>query len=365
LKLQTGNLRVEQQAFGSTKDFRYFVLALVFVSGISVATADSITGTYKTITIDGSLSDWDAADLMYPDAQITDGTPLNTTYSSISVANDGDFLYIGLALKGSGGGDVNNNIWRRVFIDNDMDSGTGFDGDWTFGGYDRMLEYGNRGKLSNVYEFVGSDQTAWSWKHLGPIRRTWSDSAMEWAIPMNYLGMGSRTEMRIWFEVPVGGDVTKATYAHRTEASVGTYTLGARGGGGAGGAPSSIVTGPEKSVQSGKQIVTGPEKSVQSGKHIVTAPEKSVQSGKQKTLSPTIQKHVIDGVCAAVLLILIIVLASRDMKMRALVIVLTLLVLGALLAIRVFLLNGDVNHPPGSDLERPGGRKDQARWTRS
>ena len=258
MKRQSGNVSVEQQTFGSVKKFRHLVLGLVFVSGISVATADSITGSYETITIDGSLSDWDAADLLYPDSQITDGTPLNTTYSNIYVANDADYLYIGLALKGPGGGDVGNDIWRRVYIDNDMDGGTGFDGGWTSGGYDRMVEYGNIGALSDLYESVGADQTAWSWNHLGPIRCAWGDNAIEWAIPMNRLGMGARTEMRLWFEVPRGGDVTVATYAHTFENHAGTYTLGADGGDGAGGTPTSEVTRTEKSVQSGEKKTLSP-----------------------------------------------------------------------------------------------------------
>jgi len=196
------------------------IVAILFIA-ISV-NADNITGAYKTITLDGSATDWTSADVMYPDAQITDGAPLTSTYSQVSVCNNNLNLFVGLATKGTGGGSIMNGCTRELYIDNDMDSTTGFNAGWMSAGYDRLVQYGAGGGSYSIYEHTGTNQSAWSWNFLATINYSYSDNFIEWAIPLNQINF-SNHQAKLEFHV-TGGSVSTETWAYEWESSVGTYT---------------------------------------------------------------------------------------------------------------------------------------------
>ncbi len=197
---------------------------LAAMLGAGAARADLI-GTYKAITLDGSLSDWTAADLMYDDSAITDGDPANSSYANIYVANDATYLYLALETKGSGGADINNSYMREVYIDADMDGGTGFDAGWMTGGYDNLVQYGAGGGSYSVFAHAGGDQTAWSWNWQSLISYSYNGSFIELAVPLSALGLSPGDSARLEFHV-TGTGVASETWASDPESSVGTYTLG-------------------------------------------------------------------------------------------------------------------------------------------
>jgi len=195
-------------------------IAVLFIA-VSV-NADNITGAYKTITMDGSSADWTGADVMYPDAQITDGAPLTTTYSEVSLCNDNANLYAGLATKGTGGGSINNGCVRELYIDNDLNPATGFNAGWMSAGYDRLVQYGAGGGSYSIYEFNGASQSDWAWNFEGTINYSYSADFIEWSIPLNLINLANH-QAKLEFHV-TGGSVSTETWAYEWESSVGTYT---------------------------------------------------------------------------------------------------------------------------------------------
>ena len=194
-------------------------LVLAAVLGFSPADAGA-----KTITVDGDLSDWAPSDRLYEDAEIGDGAPANSTYANLYVANNATFLFVGMETKGTGGGSIANSWTRNIYIDTDLNPGTGFNGGWMSGGYDRLVQYGASGALFSVFEFTGgTNQAAWAWAFQTTFSYASGDSAIELAIPRSALGMAPAGSARLEFNV-TGGAVTVETWAHASESLAKTYT---------------------------------------------------------------------------------------------------------------------------------------------
>ena len=177
-------------------------------------------GRFTSITLDGSLGDWQAGDEFYSDADIIDGEPLNSTYSAVYVANDSQYLYVGLQLKAPSS--ILSNWMHSLYIDTDLNPATGFNAGWMSGGYDRLVQYGGGGGTYSIYTFTGSGQAEWSWAFTDTIGYAYNGDVIEWAIPRSALGGG--TEVRLTF-LTEGGSVTVATWAYHTEAQSRTYAF--------------------------------------------------------------------------------------------------------------------------------------------
>ncbi len=177
-------------------------------------------GPFAAKTLDGSLTDWSSAELFYSDAEIADGLPLNSTYSAVYVANDQTYLYVGLQLKASSS--ILSNWLHAIYMDTDVNGGTGFNAGWMNGGYDRLVQYGNGGSTYSIYTFAGGSQGDWSWNFVDVIGYAYNNDVIEWAIPRSALG-GS-TQARLEFYVG-GGSVTVETWAHHTEAQARIYGM--------------------------------------------------------------------------------------------------------------------------------------------
>ncbi|MBW7908932.1 MAG: hypothetical protein H3C50_08470 [Kiritimatiellae bacterium] len=179
------------------------------------------SGRFVGVALDGSLGEWIGGDVFYTDPEITDGAPLSSTYSAISVANDNHNLYIGMQLKGVSS--IYSNWLHELYIDSDNNPATGFNAGWMSGGYDRLVQYGSGGAVYSVYEFTGGgNQSSWSWGFLGVIAYAYDDDVIEWGIPRALLGAGPL--MRLEFHVS-GGDVTLETWAHQGEANAKLYAF--------------------------------------------------------------------------------------------------------------------------------------------
>jgi len=177
-------------------------------------------GRFENVTMDGVLVEWEPGDVFYSDAEIIDGLPLNSTYSSISIVNDDVYLYAGMKLKASS--TINSNWLHELYIDTDMNPATGFNAGWMSGGYDRLVQYGSGGTVYSVYSFTGGTQAEWSWNYLSTISYAFNNDEIEWAIPRSLLGSGDI--MRLEFHV-VSGDVTVETWAHVTESNAKAYAF--------------------------------------------------------------------------------------------------------------------------------------------
>ena len=139
-------------------------------AALCVSVHADLTGTFKTITLDGSLADWsNPGDVLYDSGEVGAGTPANSSYDDIYLANDAANLYVGLDTTGTGGGDINNTWTRNIYLDTDTDGSTGFDAGWMTHGYDRLVQYGATGGSYSVFEFTGATQSAWGWSFLGLI----------------------------------------------------------------------------------------------------------------------------------------------------------------------------------------------------
>ena len=85
-------------AFGLGKTVLNLSLILAALALPGVALAGNLEGRYATITLDGSLSDWQSGDVMYSASEISVGAPLESTFTNVMVANDSNYVYIALQL---------------------------------------------------------------------------------------------------------------------------------------------------------------------------------------------------------------------------------------------------------------------------
>lgn len=187
------------------------------------ASAGNLVGRYATITLDGSLSDWQPDDTMYNGTEITAGAPQNATFTNVMVANDANFVYVALQIPAPAS--IANTWTYSLFVDADLTASTGFNGGWMSGGYDHLVQFGGAGSTYSAFGFTGAGQADWTWNWLGLIEYASSDTAIEWAIPLSSLGA---TTNRIRMEFSVSGEsVTTETWAYQWESGVGTYTIAA------------------------------------------------------------------------------------------------------------------------------------------
>ncbi|MEI6391929.1 MAG: Ig-like domain-containing protein [Verrucomicrobiota bacterium] len=206
---------------GRGKKFVNLSLILAALALPGAASAGNLTGRYATITLDGSLLDWQSGDVMYSASEIGAGAPLNSTFTNVFVANDSNYVYVALQLPAPSA--ITSNWTYNLYIDADMVSTTGFNGGWMSAGYDHLVQYGAAGTTYSVYSFTGAAQSDWSWNWMGLINYSNSDLVIEWAIPIGSLGL-TTNRMRMEFNV-TGGDVTTETWAYQWESGVGIYTM--------------------------------------------------------------------------------------------------------------------------------------------
>lgn len=205
----------------TTEKLKTHAILTVCLCGAISASAADLVGRYATITLDGSPSDWQAGDTLYQSSEISSGSPLNTTFTSVLVANDSNYLYVGLVTPAPA--TISDPWTYNLYLDTDMNSGTGFNAGWMTGGYDNLVEYGQSGTTYSVYSFGGgADQVDWNWNWDALIGYSYSDSLIEWAIPLSALGNPS--QMRMEFNV-TGSGVSTETWADQYESGVSTYTL--------------------------------------------------------------------------------------------------------------------------------------------
>src|ERR1035437_6985881 len=116
---------------GASKGGRTFLKLSLVLAALAlpvIAFAGNLEGRYATITLDGSLSDWQLGDVMYSASEISAGAPLNSTFTNVLVANDSNYVYVALHLPAAAA--ITNNWTYNIYIDADMTSTTGFTGGW-------------------------------------------------------------------------------------------------------------------------------------------------------------------------------------------------------------------------------------------
>jgi len=176
------------------------------------------------IVVDGSLDDWNIpSSTFYTDAQITDGSPANSSYEAVYLTNDAANLYIGLDTKGSGGGDIGNTWFHNIYLDTDMDATSGFNSGWMAHGYDRLLQYGGSGGAYSLYEFGGTAQSSWAWNFLGLVKYAYSNDVAEISVSLPSLGL-SGSSFVVELNV-TGTGVSTETWASQYESDAKTFTL--------------------------------------------------------------------------------------------------------------------------------------------
>lgn len=97
---------------------RLLAAALAFACSTSV-----FAGTYKTITIDGDISDWVGVTPAYTDED-GDNNPGGVDFENVYLANDANYLYIRFTLKHPADPVSAGNTY--IWLDNDNNAATGF-----------------------------------------------------------------------------------------------------------------------------------------------------------------------------------------------------------------------------------------------
>lgn len=184
----------------------------------ATANFDLFKGQFGIKALDGSLVEWTTSELFYDDPDIIDGAPAGSTYSAIYVANDHQYLYVGLQLKAPSS--INADWTHELFLDTDMNPATGYNSGWMANGYDRLAQYGSGGSVYSIYSFSGGNQSAWAWDYLGAISYAFNDDVIEWAIPRSALGGSTRAKLTFLTE---GGSVSVLTWAYHTESQSRIY----------------------------------------------------------------------------------------------------------------------------------------------
>ncbi len=196
-------------------------LALTMNAARSItATFQRDLGRYVNITLDGDDSDWVSGDVFYADSEITDGAPLNSTYSAVYAANNTNYLFVGLAMKANSS--ILSNWTHNLFIDVDGNPATGYNAGWMSGGYDRLVQYGVGGSTYSIFSFSGGSQSAWSWNFITTIGYAYTDTFIEWAIPRSALG--GAAEVRLQF-LTDGAGISVETWAAEFESAAKTYAF--------------------------------------------------------------------------------------------------------------------------------------------
>jgi hypothetical protein len=195
-------------------------------AALTLSVHADLTGTFKTITLDGSLADWsNPGDVLYDATEIGAGAPAASSYDDIYLANNATDLFIGLDTSGPGGGSVSNTWTRNIYLDTDTDGATGFNAGWMANGYDRLVQYGASGGSYSVFEFTGTSQSDWSWNWLGLVSYSYNDDIAEISVPLSSLGVSGNSFVAE-FNV-TGGDATTETWASQYESNAETYTIAA------------------------------------------------------------------------------------------------------------------------------------------
>ncbi len=124
-------------------------------------------------------SDW--ADIPAYDADGSETGGVEVDYETIQIAHDDTNFYFRMLLNSS----VSLSYKHNVLIDVDFDRDTGFIGG--AGQFAVGAEYLLQG--SNVYEFTGSSQGAWSWNYLGTMSvNATPNTDIETLIPRSLIG---------------------------------------------------------------------------------------------------------------------------------------------------------------------------------
>ncbi|HVU09000.1 MAG TPA: hypothetical protein VHG89_10695 [Verrucomicrobiae bacterium] len=124
------------------------------VSITVVAGTNNVLSTYKTITVDGSFSDWASVPWAYQG--IADGNPVN--YLKVQFANDTNFLYGHVILASPYA--LFSEYYSHLFFDTDLNAATGYPVAGALFGSEMMIESGygydqrngdfNAGSVSNL-----------------------------------------------------------------------------------------------------------------------------------------------------------------------------------------------------------------------
>jgi hypothetical protein len=203
---------------------RILNLPAIVLLVIGVGVAGPARAAEKTIILDGDSADWDEGDVLYADPEISEGVPLESTYSRVYVANDATFLYIGLETKGTGGGSINNPWGHNVYLDTDNDPATGYNGGTLAGGYDWLIQYGVGGFEETAFSFNGATQADENWQFVNYVVRGSSENFVELGFELANLGLIVGDTPRI--AVNVSGDgITTETWAPAAEADAKTYEV--------------------------------------------------------------------------------------------------------------------------------------------
>ena len=96
----------------------------------------------------------------------------------------------------------------------------------TGGGYDHLVQYGGKGAVESIFKFTGAARGAWSWEYLQPLMWNADRHQIEWAIPLDILGLEAESGVRLQFQT-LGPGVRRETWGHQSESMVSTYTLAA------------------------------------------------------------------------------------------------------------------------------------------
>jgi len=96
-----------------------------FVSLLAVASTficNAQVGTFQSITVDGSFTDWSTVPLLHADP-LDNGAAASVDYGTIYAANDASYFYLRFTLHGTGDP---SSFLNNIFIDADNNAATGF-----------------------------------------------------------------------------------------------------------------------------------------------------------------------------------------------------------------------------------------------
>lgn len=200
-------------------------LAVLLCAVLTVPVYANLSGTYKTITVDGKMEEWsNPGDILYDTSEVAVGAPVNSSIEHVYMANDEEYLYIGLDMKGANSGHITNSWTCNIYMDTDMDASTGFNAGWMKHGYDWLIQYGGGGTFHSVHYFIGTTQSEWWWDYRYPIYEySYVDDVVELSIPLHWLGLSTNDSFVVELNI-TGKGVTTESWASKLETGAETYT---------------------------------------------------------------------------------------------------------------------------------------------
>ena len=194
-------------AFTSSATTRYFTYQMYTdtTGGGTGDTTTDINNTVTSLSVDGSLSDWNSLTSFGTDPADISGTNNTLDWLQGWMANDSSTTYIAYQTRNT----IDTNGWwgYQIYLDTDSSSTSGYQQAGV--GAEYMLEG------QKLWRYTG-DGSSWSWVHQGTASSGISGQTAEYSFPRSWIGTPSQLRLLFWGNNRAFGGTAEDAYPDST-----------------------------------------------------------------------------------------------------------------------------------------------------